>query len=106
MMKKSNSWAQVQEVRSKGLTAKLWGQNCQKSLKDEIVKKCGADGPKREARGHICKRNGKRQGPARKSSKKFELFLDLCVSSLCRGHANFLCIIPILSYVSEKTAWC
>ena len=23
--------------------------------------------------------------------------LDLCVSSLCRGHANLLCIVPILT---------
>jgi hypothetical protein len=30
---------------------------------------------------------------------KFGPFLDLCVSSLRRGHANLLCIIPILSHV-------
>lgn len=35
--------------------------------------------------------------------KKFKLFLDLCVSSLRRIHANILCIVPILSYVSEET---
>ena len=29
--------------------------------------------------------------------KKSVTFLDLCVSSLRRGHANLLCIIPILS---------
>lgn len=40
--------------------------------------------------------------------------IDLCVSSLCRGlanllciipifHANFLCIVPILSEVSKET---
>ncbi len=29
-------------------------------------------------------------------------FLDLCVSSLRRGHANLLCIVPILSdYLSK-----
>ena len=30
-------------------------------------------------------------------------FLELCVSSLCRGHANLLCIVSILSYVLEGT---
>ncbi len=35
--------------------------------------------------------------------KKFGPFLDLCVSSLRRGHANLLCIVPILSDVSEET---
>ena len=34
--------------------------------------------------------------------KKFGPFLDLCVSSLERkGHANLLCIVPILSDVPE-----
>uniref|UniRef100_A0A453DW14 Uncharacterized protein n=1 Tax=Aegilops tauschii subsp. strangulata TaxID=200361 RepID=A0A453DW14_AEGTS len=42
-------------------------------------------------------REGK--GPAREMSKKFGPFLDLCVSSLRRGHANLLCIVPILSDV-------
>ena len=35
--------------------------------------------------------------------KKFGPFLDLCVSSLRRGHANLLCIVPILSDVPEGT---
>ena len=35
----------------------------------------------------------------------------ICVSSLCRGHANLLCIVPILVYVLPKRAlitedWC
>ena len=30
-------------------------------------------------------------------SKKFDTLLDLCVSSLRRGHANLLYIVPILS---------
>ncbi len=38
------------------------------------------------------------------NGKKFGPFLDLCVSSLRRGHANLLCIVPILSDVSEETA--
>jgi hypothetical protein len=38
-----------------------------------------------------------------KCQKKFGPFLDLCVSSLRRGHANLLCIVPILSDVSEET---
>ena len=29
--------------------------------------------------------------------------LDLCVSSLRRGHANILCIVPILSYETAFT---
>ena len=28
---------------------------------------------------------------------KFDTLLDLCVSSLRRGHANLLCIVPILT---------
>ena len=40
-----------------------------------------------------------------KKTKKFGPFLDLCVSSLRRGHANLLCIVPILSDVSEETSF-
>ena len=32
----------------------------------------------------------------KKKKKKFDTLLDLCVSSLRRGHANLLCIFPIL----------
>lgn len=32
-----------------------------------------------------------------------ETFLNLCVSSLSKGHANLLCIIPILLDVSKET---
>ena len=32
-----------------------------------------------------------------RSSKKLFTLLDLCVSSLRRGHANLLCIVPILT---------
>jgi hypothetical protein len=35
--------------------------------------------------------------------KKFGPFLDLCVSSLRRGHANLLCIVPILSDVLKTS---
>ena len=35
--------------------------------------------------------------------KNFGPFLDLCVSSLRRGHANLLCIVPILSGVPKDT---
>ena len=38
-----------------------------------------------------------------RKKKKFGPFLDLCVSSLRRGHANLLCIVPILSDVPEGT---
>jgi hypothetical protein len=59
-------------------------------------------------------RNGKLFGACRgifvrnmdhggKYSKKNQPFLDLCVSSLHRGHANLLCIVPILSGVSKET---
>ena len=40
---------------------------------------------------------------SKKMRKKFGPFLDLCVSSLRRGHANLLCIVPILSDVPEGT---
>ncbi|BFG38286.1 hypothetical protein CerSpe_245600 [Prunus speciosa] len=43
---------------------------------------------------------------AEKGQKKFGPFLDLCVSSLRRGHANLLCIVPILSDVPEGTSLC
>ncbi len=33
----------------------------------------------------------------KKMFKKFDTLLDLCVSSLRRGHANLLCIVPILT---------
>ena len=55
---------------------------------------------KTKHRRGVCE---KREGPARKISKKFGPFLDLCVSSLRRGHANLLCIVPILSDVPEGT---
>ena len=32
-----------------------------------------------------------------KASQKIDTLLDLCVSSLRRGHANLLCIVPILT---------
>ena len=34
---------------------------------------------------------------APKFEKKMVTLLDLCVSSLRRGHANLLCIVPILT---------
>ncbi|GKB45769.1 hypothetical protein Tco_0896522, partial [Tanacetum coccineum] len=39
------------------------------------------------------------------SKKNFGPFLDLCVSSLRKGHANLLCIVPILSDVPERTMY-
>jgi len=35
--------------------------------------------------------------------KNLQPFLDLCVSSLREGHANLLCIVPILTDVTEVT---
>ena len=44
--------------------------------------------------GVVCARNKKTSLPL---CKKLGTLLDLCVSSLRRGHANLLCIVPILS---------
>ena len=38
----------------------------------------------------------------RNMHKKLVSLLDLCVSSLRRGHANLLCIVPILVYILPK----
>ena len=38
----------------------------------------------------------------RMPDKKLSTLLDLCVSSLRRGHANLLCIVPILTDVPRK----
>jgi hypothetical protein len=51
--------------------------------------------------GVCAKEFGSTRDQTSKSQKKFGPFLDLCVSSLRRGHANLLCIVPILSDVSE-----
>ena len=40
---------------------------------------------------------------SRHIQKILEPFLDLCVSSLREGHANLLCIVPILTDVAEAT---
>ena len=40
---------------------------------------------------------------SQKHEKILEPFLDLCVSSLREGHANLLCIVPILTDVAEAT---
>ena len=39
--------------------------------------------------------------PSKELPKKLFTLLDLCVSSLRRGHANLLCIVPILTDVHE-----
>ena len=36
-------------------------------------------------------------GSSKRNKKKLFTLLDLCVSSLRRGHANLLCIVPILT---------
>ena len=38
------------------------------------------------------------------NKKKFDTILDFCVSSLRRGHANLLCIVPILTDVSRRSS--
>ena len=40
----------------------------------------------------------------KQTQKILEPFLDLCVSSLREGHANLLCIVPILTDVTEVTS--
>ena len=42
-------------------------------------------------------RSSGRHRLARRIGKKLFTLLDLCVSSLRRGHANLLCIVPILT---------
>ena len=39
-------------------------------------------------------------------AKKFSTLLDLCVSSLRRGHANLLCIVPILTDDPRRESKC
>ena len=53
-------------------------QNRKMKLKSQI------DVEKTKKRNHPCKKNG-------------DTLLDMCVSSLRRGHANLLCIVPILA---------
>ena len=58
-----------------------------------------------------CKQSTHRHTPSlAKSSlfKKIGTLLDLCVSSLRRGHANLLCIVPILSDDPRRESgkWC
>ena len=43
-----------------------------------------------------------RVAPARYPKEKLFTLLDLCVSSLRRGHANLLCIVPILTDDSRR----
>ena len=43
---------------------------------------------------------------ALKDGKKLFTLLDLCVSSLRRGHANLLCIVPILTDDPRRESKC
>ena len=45
-------------------------------------------------------------GPMGGSPKKLFTLLDLCVSSLRRGHANLLCIVPILTDDPRRKSGC
>ena len=42
-------------------------------------------------------RTARRDAEGERGAKNLVTLLDLCVSSLRRGHANLLCIVPILS---------
>jgi hypothetical protein len=46
---------------------------------------------------------GEKEKKKKRTTKKKWYVLDLCVSSLRRGHANLLCIVPILSYETGVT---
>jgi hypothetical protein len=48
-----------------------------------------------------CPLEGEPEQAEKNDQKILEPFLDLCVSSLRRGHANLLCIVPILSDVPK-----
>lgn len=71
---------------------------------------CGHASPpqrERETDSSECDRDGKRQRRMRqrgraKFLKKMWNASRFCVSSLRRGHANLLCIVPILVYVPPK----
>ena len=39
----------------------------------------------------------RKAGPILELAKQFSTLLDLCDTSLRRGHANLLCIVPILT---------
>ena len=52
--------------------------------------------PRRCARPSRRNSQGRHEGLANLQNKKLGSLLDLCVSSLRRGHANLLCIVPIL----------
>ena len=41
--------------------------------------------------------------PVRKEKLKIDFLLELCVSSLRRGHANLLCIVPSLMDASKAS---
>ena len=59
----------------------------------------GGDDGEGRGRGHGG--TGMGRGKVWKEQKSSTL-LDLCVSSLRRGHANLLCIVPILTDVPRK----
>ena len=46
---------------------------------------------------HLDNQRATRRRPNDATQKKLFTLLDLCVSSLRRGHANLLCIVPILT---------
>ena len=63
--------------------------------KQTLLRDAGANG---SAKRRLCYK--KTQTLLR--AKKFGTLLDLCVSSLRRGHANLLCIVPILTDVPRR----
>ena len=62
-------------------------------------------GPERgplDSEGHKEQKKVEVQGNYRfETTRLASTFLDLCVSSLRRGHANLLCIVPILTDIPE-----
>jgi hypothetical protein len=58
----------------------------------------GGEGfPQSQERHNAKHQPSQGRSPMLELAKKFSTLLDLCVSSLRRGHANLLCIVPILT---------
>ena len=80
----------------------MWIQIKKGSIEDLSGREGKLKGLSLKIAAHITARKNA-PGTCAENLKKIGPFLDLCVSSLRRGHANLLCIVPILSDVSEET---
>ena len=78
----------------------VYYESIKRELKTKPIYECRCDerpNPKAEESTRLAC-----TGVHDKTKKKFDTILDFCVSSLRRGHANLLCIVPILVYVLPK----